>query len=178
MGARGCSWACLVPAAGARCRGAGGPQLLCRGYPGDRPGVKSSFCSSDITHGCHGNVSHEEGVIGERSGAGMLSSFWSCASLRSGGGGTWPIAPSCVRGGLLLVPPTPGHSVPGAQRGHGTPHPSPCSSQGGLSGNAWARVPRVSARGTEEGPPPTPAPRPGEAGPRWPPRHPAVTGLL
>lgn len=83
----------------------------------------------------------------------MLSSFWSCASLRSGGGGTWPIAPSCVRGGLLLVPPTPGHSVPGAQRGHGTPRPSPCSSQGGLSGNAWARVPRVRARGTEEGPP-------------------------
>lgn len=40
-------------------------------------GVKSSLCSSDITHSCHGNISHGEGVIGERSGAGMLGSFWS-----------------------------------------------------------------------------------------------------
>lgn len=38
-------------------------------------GVKSSLCSSDITCGCHGDVSHGEGVIGERSRAGMLSSF-------------------------------------------------------------------------------------------------------
>lgn len=37
--------------------------------------MKSSLCSSDITCGCHGDVSHGEGVIGERSRAGMLSSF-------------------------------------------------------------------------------------------------------
>lgn len=57
-------------------------------------GVKSSLCSSDITHGCHGNASHGEGVIGERSGAEMLCSFWSCA-IGEGNGSASSLVPAC-----------------------------------------------------------------------------------
>lgn len=95
--------------------------------------VKSSLCSGDITHGCHGNVSHGEGVIGERSGAGMLRSFWSCANLH-GGGRIRPISPSCVRGVLPPSSPRPW------QRGRGTPSPSARSSRGSCLGRAVRRV--------------------------------------
>lgn len=79
-------------------------------------GVKSSLCSSDITHGCHGNVSHGEGVIGERSGAGMLGSFWSCANLHGGGGdGSGPSPVPVCRGSPphpLSLAAWPGHPLP------------------------------------------------------------------
>lgn len=51
----------------------------------------------------------------------MLSSFWSCASLRSGGGGHPAHRPLPCAWGSPPVPPSPR-----AQRGHGTPahHPA------------------------------------------------------
>lgn len=76
-------------------------------------GVKSSLCSSDITRGCHSNVSDGEGVIGEGQAG---CSAPSAPALLCAGGWVQPISPSCVRGGFPLIPAPmavwPGHPQP------------------------------------------------------------------
>lgn len=146
-------------------------------------GVKSSLCSNDITRGCHSNISHGEGVIGERSGAGMLGSFWSCANLHGEGGWIWPSSHSCAR---EVSPFSPCPQQRGrAQNGQSTPAPpilqllgAPAwAGQGRLSGDAQVRV-AVGDGGTDEHPPLLLSrPVPGQ-GAGVPSTRPAGTGLL